>query len=101
MKYRINYTKILTQVNALRKQEDYLRNEIRRLEEMENECRSFWQGETSNAFVKKLDLLSDSMYRTSKQLSELVETIWYCTEKIQQEDEKAMLLAERLEKGHL
>lgn len=89
MKFRINYSKVMSQANEISDKADQLGNQIQKLEQMEQDCRSVWQGEASEAFLAKLVTLRGEMSRTKAEMLNLAETIRTCARRIQREDEEA------------
>lgn len=100
MKYRINYSKVISQANAIAGDASELAAQIRLLEQMEQDCRAVWKGEAAEAFLAKLNALHDEMSRTKNQMSTLASTIKYCADRIQREDEEAARAASELSSGH-
>ena len=47
MKYRINYSKVISQANSISNDASELSAQIRLLEQMEQDCRSAWSGQMS------------------------------------------------------
>jgi len=100
MKYRINYSKVLSQANSIANDAEELSAQIKLLGEMEQDCRSVWKGEAANAFISKLSTLRMEMSRTRFQMSDLAATIKYCANRIQCEDRRAEEQAAALKSGH-
>ena len=75
MQFRINYTKVMSQANEISDKADELENQIKRLEQMEQDCRSVWQGEAADAFLAKLTALRGVMGQTRTQMATLAQTI--------------------------
>lgn len=89
MRYRINYSKVISQANAITNETSALSTQIKVLEQMEQDCRTVWKGQASNAFVEKIRILRNEMTRTKNQMSGLASTIKYCADRIQREDRQA------------
>lgn len=53
MKYRVNYSKVITQAGYIMNQTEALSKQIQMLYQMELECRQVWRGEAAEAFIKK------------------------------------------------
>ena len=100
MKYRINYSKVISQANSISNDASELSAQIRLLEQMEQDCRSAWRGQAADAFIAKLCTLRTEMNRTKKQMSTLASTIKYCADRIQREDRRAEEQAVALNSGH-
>lgn len=100
MKYRINYSKVISQVNSIVEDTSELSAQIRILEQMEQDCRSTWKGQAADAFISKLSTLRIEMNRTKNQMSTLASTVKYCADRIQREDKQAEERAAALESGH-
>lgn len=100
MKYRINYSKVISQVNAITGDVSELSAQIKLLEQMEQECRTVWKGEAADTFINKLSALKREMNRTKNQMSTLASTIKYCADRIQREDRQAQERADALNSGH-
>lgn len=100
MKYRINYSKVISQANSIGKDASELLAQIRLLEQMEQDCRSAWRGQAADAFIVKLRTLRTEMNRTKNQMSTLASTIKYCADRIQREDRRAEEQAASLNSGH-
>ena len=64
MKYRINYSKVISQANSIAGDASELSAQIRILEQMEQDCRSAWKGQAADAFIAKLSVLRTEMNRT-------------------------------------
>ena len=99
MKYRINYSKVISQANSISNDASELSAQIRLLEQMEQECRSAWSGQAADAFIAKLRILRSEMSRTKSQISSLASTIKYCADRIQREDRQAEERAKALKSG--
>lgn len=54
MKYRVNYSKVITQAGYIMNQAEALSKQIQMLYQMELEYRQVWRGEAAEAFIKKL-----------------------------------------------
>lgn len=100
MKYRINYSKVISQANSIAEDASELSAQIRRLEQMEQDCAAAWKGQAADAFLAKLRTLRTDMNRTKKQMSNLASTIKYCADRIQREDRQAEERAAALKPGH-
>ena len=57
MKYRINYSKVISQANSIAGDASELSAQIKVLEQMEQDCRSAWKGQAADAFIAKLSAL--------------------------------------------
>lgn len=100
MKYRINYSKVISQANSIGNDAAELSAQIRLLEQTEQDCRSAWKGQAADAFIAKLRTLRTEMNRTKNQMSNLSSTIKYCADRIQREDRQAEERAQALNPGH-
>lgn len=89
MQYRINYSKVVSQANAIKADGDDLARQIKMLEQMEQECRSAWKGPAADVFIAKLSSLRGEMNQTKNQITNLATTIKRCADKIQNEDRLA------------
>ena len=89
MKYRINYSKVISQANSISEDAAQLSAQIKLLSQMEQDCRSIWKGQAADAFIAKLSALKNEMTRTRTQMSNLASTIKYCADRIQREDQEA------------
>ncbi len=89
MRYRINYSKVMSQARAINEQAERLAAQVKTLAQMEQECRTAWKGEAATVFINKLTNLRGEMNRTRMQMSTLADTIEYCANRIQREDEEA------------
>lgn len=96
MKYRINYSKVISQANQIEGNANELSAQLRILEQIEQDCRICWKGEAAEAFIGKLVSLRNEISRTQKQMSNLSSTIKYCADRIQREDRKAEEAAKAL-----
>ena len=54
MKYRINYSKVISQANSISDDASQLSSQIKLLEQMEQDCRAVWKGQAADAFISKL-----------------------------------------------
>ena len=54
MKYRINYSKVISQANSISDDASQLSSQIELLEQMEQDCRAVWKGQAADAFISKL-----------------------------------------------
>lgn len=88
MKFRINYSKVMSQADEISDQASQLASQIQKLQQMEQDCRSIWKGEAAEAFLAKLVALRSEMSQTRSQMSTLANTIRTCAKRIQREDEK-------------
>lgn len=100
MKYRINYTKVISQANEIFDEADRLYVQIKQLLQIEQECRIAWKGQAADVFISKINTLRNEMSRTASQMSDLASTIEYCANKIQREDQEAEHRAAALKTGH-
>lgn len=100
MKYRINYSKVISQANSIADDAAELSAQIRILEQMEQDCRAAWKGQAADVFISKLSTLRTEMNRTKNQMSTLASTIKYCADRIQREDQQAAERASALKSGH-
>lgn len=100
MKYRINYSKVISQANSISGDADQLSVQIRLLDQMEQECKTVWKGEAADIFISKIRNLRSEMNRTRSQMSDLASTIKYCANRIQREDREAEERAAALKSGH-
>ncbi len=100
MKYRINYSKVISQADSIAGNAADLSTQIRALEQVERECRSVWKGQAADVFIAKLSALREEMSRTKSQMSQLASTIKYCADRIQREDQRVAELAAALKAGH-
>lgn len=100
MKYRINYSKVISQANSISDDASQLSSLIKLLEQMEQDCRAVWKGQAADAFISKLSTLRSEMNRTRSQMSNLTSTIKYCADRIQREDREAEERAATLKSGH-
>ena len=100
MKYRINYSKVISQANSISDDASQLSSLIKLLEQMEQDCRAVWKGQAADAFISKLSTLRSEMNRTRSQMSNLASTIKYCAVRIQREDREAEERAAALKSGH-
>ena len=75
MKYRINYSKVISQANSISDDASQLSSLIKLLEQMEQDCRAVWKGQAADAFISKLSTLRSEMNRTRSQMSNLASTI--------------------------
>ena len=100
MKYRINYSKVISQANSISDDASQLSSLIKLLEQMEQDCRAVWKGQAADAFISKLSTLRSEMNRTRSQMSNLASTIKYWADRIQREDREAEERAATLKSGH-
>ncbi len=100
MKFRINYSQVISQVNTMNDEISQLLAQVRLLKQAEQNCRSAWKGEAADVFYSKLNALYTDIERTQKQMASLVSTIKYCADTIQQQDEEEKRRAEALKTGH-
>lgn len=99
MRFRIDYHKVISQANSIEGDASELAAQIKRLEQLEQECKSAWKGEAADTFLAKLSTLRGEMSRTKSQMSTLASTIKYCADRIQREDEEAARKAAELSTG--
>lgn len=100
MKYRINYSKVISQADSIADNASELSAQIRLLEQLEQDCRTIWKGQAADAFIHKLNALRIEMKRTKNQMSNLSSTIRYCADRIRCEDLQAAERAKTLNPGH-
>lgn len=89
MKYRINYSKVLSQADSISDYATDLGVQIKALDQLEQDCKAVWKGQAADTFIAKLRTLRSEMERTKRQISSLASTIKYCADRIQREDRKA------------
>lgn len=99
MKYRINYSKVVSQANSIQNNANQLNEQIKLLNELEQECRSSWKGGAADTFLSKLNQLKGEIEKSKKQMSNLASTIKYCADRIKHEDEEAEQRAQALSSG--
>ena len=100
MKCRINYPKVISQVNSIMDNVSELSAQIKILNQIEQDCRVVWKGQAADAFMEKLNILCSEMNRTKVQMSNLASTIKFCADTIKKEDEQASRRAATLKSGH-
>lgn len=100
MKYRINYSRVISQADAIADDASELSAQIKLLNQLEQDCRAIWKGQAADAFISKLNALRTEMNRTKNQMSNLSSTIKYCADRIQREDRQAEERAKALNPGH-
>lgn len=100
MKYRINYSKVISQADSIADNASELSAQIRLLEQLEQDCGTIWKGQAADAFIRKLNALRIEMKRTKNQMSNLSSTIRYCADRIRYEDLQAEERAKTLNPGH-
>ena len=100
MKYRINYSKVKSQADSIKENASQLFEQEKLLSQLEQECRSVWEGNAANTFSNRLHLLHDNIYKTARQMTELAYTINYCAAKIEQEDTEAAEKAATLKSNY-
>jgi WXG100 family type VII secretion target len=86
--YRINYSKVIRQANSIGDNADDLSAQIKQIDTIESDLRSSWKGQAADAFLAKLTSLRSDMNRTKQNIDSLSETIKYCANRIQREDEE-------------
>ena len=77
MKYRINYSKVISQANTILDNVDQLSKQINMLLQLEQECQSIWKGQSADIFLLKLRILRSEMNQTKSQMLNLASTIKY------------------------
>ncbi len=100
MRYRINYTKVISQADSISDDAARLSDQVKQLELMEQDCRAVWKGQAADAFIAKLSMLRSEINRTRSQMSDLASTIKYCADRIQREDNAARERAAMLKSRH-
>lgn len=100
MGFRIDYERVISQANSIDRDASELAAQIKRLDQLEQECKSAWKGEAADAFLTKLSTLRGEMNRTKSQMSALASTIKYCAERIKREEDEAARRAAELSSGH-
>ncbi len=88
MKYRINYSKVISQANDISNNVVKLSAQINLLSQLERDCRTIWKGQAADTFISRLISLRSEMNRTVSQMSSLASTIKYCADRIQHEDQE-------------
>lgn len=97
--FRINYSRVMSQVNSMNNLSYNLNSEIQKLDNIINEIRSNWNGPASNAYQRQLDKLIADMKRTKSKMEDVAGTIGNVARRIQQEDERAAERAKKLSSG--
>ena len=87
METQFDYSRVISQANAISECEVQLSNQIKSLTQIEEECRNIWQGIAANAFVGKMHELFDIMNKTVVQMADLTSTMRAHAQKIQQKNE--------------
>ena len=88
METQFDYSRVISQANAISECEVQLSNQIKSLTQIEEECRNIWQGIAANAFVGKMHELYDIMNKTVVQMADLTSTMRAHAQKIQQKNEQ-------------
>ena len=88
MNYRINCDAVLSQANSIENRMVDLFNQIQRVKKLQENCKIVWKSKAADQFSLKLNTLYTKMDRTKKEMSDLVETIKYCVNSVQQEDQR-------------
>jgi len=96
MGYRINYSKVVAQANFIADCAKELSARSGQLNAMEQNIRSAWKGQASDAFISRVLTLRGEVDRTSRQMADLASTIKTSADKIQREDEEAQRRAAAL-----
>lgn len=99
MAFRINYDRVISQAGLIESEASELADQIKTLEQLEQECRAAWQGEAATVFIGKLAALRLEISRTKRQMSDLAATIKYCADRIQKQDREAEKRAAALKTG--
>jgi uncharacterized protein YukE len=86
-KYRINYSATVNKAEKLKELSRNLFAEIQELEILRETIRTEWCGNASDAYCRKLQMLTDTIYATKYKLDSLSWTIETVANRIQQEDE--------------
>ena len=96
MGYRINYSKVVSQANTIADCAQQLSAQSGHLTVMEQNIRSAWKGQASEAFLSRVLTLRGEVDRTRQQMANLASTIRTCADRIQREDEEAQRRAAAL-----
>ena len=62
MKYRINYSKVISQANSISDDASQLSSQIKLLEQMEQDCRAMWKGQATGQDLEMSNLASTIKY---------------------------------------
>lgn len=88
METQFDYSRVISQANAISECEVQLSNQIKSLTQIEEECRNIWQGIAGKCiFVGKMHELYDIMNKTVVQMADLTSTMRAHAQKIQQKNE--------------
>ncbi len=88
MKYRINYDKVKSQITSVKTNIEDLNKELKKIDKIEADLKSSWQGEASSQFQEKLRGLKSELLRTKNQMEKLVDTIQFTVDRIKKEDDE-------------
>lgn len=99
MRYRINYSKVISQANQVAELARELTAQINALTAIEDKCRTVWQGEAANTFAAKVAAMKAELIRERRKIDNLASTIKYCADKIYNEDRRAAEMAASLKIG--
>lgn len=97
--YRINYSQVISQANAIEDLADDLRRKVSDLSELQVYIRKEWVGMASSAFQTKLSELISDMQRTKSDMESVASTIKTVARRIQEADERAARRAREKLKG--
>ena len=86
METQFDYSRVISQANAISECEVQLSNQIKSLTQIEEECHSVWQGVAADAFAGKMHELYEIMNKTVIQMDDLTSIMREQARKIQQEN---------------
>lgn len=98
--FRINYSRVMSQVDSMNNLSNNLNSEIRKLYNMLNELKSNWKGPASTAYQRQLNKLIVDMERTRGKMVNVAGTIGSVARRIQLADERAAERAKKFSSGN-
>ncbi len=93
---RINYSRIISQVNNITELADDYEREIRKLDQMEQSVKMNWEGPAATAFLIQSNYLREEMYKNYQRMLKVSETIRNVASRIKREDEEVAERAKQL-----
>ena len=99
MTFRINYPRVISQANSIAGYAKELTAQINALTEIEEKCRTVWQGEAASAFAAKVSEMKTELIRARRRIDNLASTIKSCADRIHNEDLELARRAAALSSG--
>ncbi|WP_105614144.1 WXG100 family type VII secretion target [Vallitalea okinawensis] len=95
-RFRINYTRVLSQANDIEGMSSDLGHNVQKLDHLIGFIKTSWKGPASEAFLNQCEMLKEEMNRKSMEIERVSNTVKNVAHRIHEEDLEAAERAKRL-----